>query len=115
METKNFLTGALARYGEPDIFKRRLDEGYDEAAFGAGFTTDSLLKVWVFFRPGGDVKLCEYRRLYRGQDYAGPFETALTKGEFEAYSKIYGFCLTTEKKKLDTLLEYLKMLIQPAA
>lgn len=83
-------------YGDSNVFKKRLSEGYTEASFGSGewilgeFDDYRIVRLWVFYHPQGKRATYEHPK---GRDYTlmthrgFPFEAEYSPQEFEEYCK----------------------------
>ncbi|MBI2672664.1 hypothetical protein HYX19_00215 [Candidatus Woesearchaeota archaeon] len=83
----------LAMYGSKDIFKKRLEEGYTEVAFGVGdWVRDyRIVGLWAFYHQDGRIATYEHPKYIEfsgGNTLHGePFEKIYTKEEFEKHEK----------------------------
>lgn len=98
----------LGMYGDREVFKKRLEDGYTEFAFGASNEIVEgyrLVAVWVFFRPDGRVATLETLKDYTGSSTErGRSEREYDEKDFEKMIEKYGAGMT-ERNDLKILLD----------
>ena len=83
----------LAMYGNKDIFKKRLNDGYIDVAFGSGewVNGERIVRLFVFYHPKNFFGIATYEHPkfdFEGSTIHGkPFESVYTKRGFERHSK----------------------------
>ncbi len=82
--------GSPLWYGRKDVFERRLQEGYTEAAFGGGewIHGKRVVRLWVFYHPDGRIATYEHPKFDFGHTVHGePYEAEYGKREFQLHVK----------------------------
>ncbi|MBI5397931.1 hypothetical protein HZB03_00575 [Candidatus Woesearchaeota archaeon] len=73
----NTKPSALRKYGRPDVFRKRLGEGFTKVAAGTGPFVDArrIARIWAFYHPQGRVVTMELPELLCSSEtrYCAPF------------------------------------------
>ena len=83
-------------YGKRSIFEKRLNEGYNEATFGAGkdyIENEKIVNLFAFYHPNGKIATYECHKFMAVDDChtmrRPPFEKEYSKKEFQEHIEKY--------------------------
>ncbi len=104
------LVGSPAYYMNPEVLKKRAEEGFTHINFGGGEWVEDfrIVRLFVFYHPDGRIATYEHPKgmTHDGYTMRGkPFEKIYTKKEFEDYTKRFKIRLRPEVDRIEKILE----------
>ena len=109
--TENIGIGSPAYYMNPNVLKKRVDEGYAKASFGGGEWVDDarIVSIWAFYHPDGRISTYEHPKAYdhcfEKTIHGSPYEKTYTRKEFKEYLKKYKIKLSKKIMLEEIILE----------